>query len=149
MSSRIAISVAVLGVVAAGLAARVVAPAPLAGPLGDTLYATVVVLVVVAVRPRTSPLVATLVGFAVCVAVELFQLTGVPAAMAERVPAARLVLGTTFWAPDLLCYAVGAALGGVLCATCFSYRRHGTGNRPPATSASYVKPPASTHPDRS
>ncbi|QMW65983.1 DUF2809 domain-containing protein [Mumia sp. ZJ1417] len=115
MSPRTAMSVAIFGVVAAGLAARAVLPAPIAGPAGDALYATLVVLLVVAVRPTTPPPVAALVGFAVCVAVELFQLTGIPVAVAEHVPAARLVLGTTFWAPDLLRYAVGAAVGGVLC----------------------------------
>lgn len=115
MSLRALTSCVVLGVVAVGLGARASLPSPLAGPTGDVLYATLVVLLVAVVRPRTQPLVAAAVGFTVCVAVELLQLTGVPAALAERVPAVRLVLGTTFWAPDLLLYAVGAVLGGVLC----------------------------------
>ncbi|KAA1424438.1 DUF2809 domain-containing protein [Mumia zhuanghuii] len=116
MSSRRVTSFALVGVVVGGLLARAALPAPVGGPVGDALYATLVVLLVVVLRPRTSPPVAVAVGFAVCVAVELFQLTGVPAALADRWPPVRLVLGTTFWAQDLLRYAVGAALGGVLCA---------------------------------
>ena len=116
MSPRTLTVLGAAGVVVAGLGARAVLPAPVAGPVGDALYATLVVLLVVAVRPRTSPPAAVVVGFAVCVVIELFQLTGVPVALAERVPVVRLVLGTTFWAPDLLRYAIGAALGGLLCA---------------------------------
>ncbi|MBE1875248.1 DUF2809 domain-containing protein [Myceligenerans sp. TRM 65318] len=102
-------------VVLAGLGARAALPGVVGGPVGDALYATLVVLLVVLVRPRTSPVAAALAGFAVCLAIELFQLTGIPVAVAERFPLARIVLGTTFWAPDLLRYAAGAALGGVLC----------------------------------
>ncbi|GAB3163985.1 hypothetical protein GCM10027059_19250 [Myceligenerans halotolerans] len=103
-----------IAVVLGGLGSRAVLPDVLGGPIGDALYATLVVLVVLLVRPRTSSAVAALTGFAICLAIELIQLTGIPVAVAERFPPARLVLGTTFWAPDLLCYAVGAALGGVL-----------------------------------
>ena len=81
---------------------------------GGVLYAVLVVqlLALVAARARTRTLVA--VGFAVCVAVELAQLTGLPAAVGEVLPAARLVLGSTFVATDLLAYAVGCALAGAL-----------------------------------
>lgn len=102
-------------VVLVGLGGRALLPGPVGGPVGDALYATLVVVLVLLVRPRTSPVVAAATGFAICLAIELFQLTGIPVAVAERFPPARLVLGTTFWAPDLLRYAVGAALGGVLC----------------------------------
>ncbi|MFP3714199.1 DUF2809 domain-containing protein [Puerhibacterium sp. TATVAM-FAB25] len=103
-------------VVVAGLGARAALPPALGGPAGDALYATLVVVLVVLLRPRTAPAVAAAVGLALCVAVELFQLTGVPATLADRWPLARLVLGTTFGAPDLLRYAAGAAAGWVLCA---------------------------------
>jgi D-alanyl-D-alanine carboxypeptidase len=116
MSLRTRTSLAIVGVVVAGLAARAVLPASVGGPVGDALYATLVVLLVVLVRPRTSPVVAASVGFVVCVGIELFQLTGVPAELADRWPPVRLVLGTTFWAPDLLRYAVGAVVGGLVCA---------------------------------
>ncbi|MGH1563885.1 DUF2809 domain-containing protein [Mumia sp. DW29H23] len=127
MSSRLVTSFALVGVAAAGLLARDVLPAGVGGPLGDALYATLVVLAVVMLRPRTSPVVAALVGFAVCVVLELFQATGVPAALAEHWPPVRLVLGTTFWAPDLLRYAAGAVLGGLLCAV---LARAGRGRTP-------------------
>jgi len=126
MSSRALTLCVLLGVVAAGLAARASLPPPVAGPAGDVLYATLVVLLVAVVRPRTRPLTAAAVGFVVCVAVELLQLTGIPAALAERVPTVRLVLGTTFWAPDLLLYAVGAVVGGALCV---AVARGGRGRR--------------------
>ncbi|GAA1860131.1 DUF2809 domain-containing protein [Myceligenerans crystallogenes] len=103
------------GVVAAGLGARAVLPGAVGGPLGDALYATLVVLLIVFVRPRTSPAAAALAGFAICLAIELFQLTPVSAVVVAGFPPARYVLGTTFWAPDLVCYAAGAALGGILC----------------------------------
>lgn len=106
----------VAAVVLVGLGARAVLPGVVGGPVGDALYATLVVLLVLLVRPRTSPGVAAAAGFAICLAIELFQLTGIPVAVAERLPWARLVLGTTFWAPDLLHYAAGAVLGGALTA---------------------------------
>ena len=49
-------------------------------------------------------------GLAFSCAVECLQLTDVPAALAERSTLARLALGTTFHAPDLLRYALGAAV---------------------------------------
>lgn len=112
MTSRPAAGLAAAVVVLAGLGAR----AGLPPALGDALYATLVVLLVVLVRPRTAPAPAALAGLALCAGVELFQLTGVPAELAARWPLVRLALGTTFWAPDLLRYAVGAALGWGLCA---------------------------------
>jgi threonine/homoserine/homoserine lactone efflux protein len=112
---RLVSGLAAVLVVLAGLGARAALPPALGGPLGDALYATLVVLAVVLVRPRTAPAAAAPAGLALCAAVELFQLTGAPAALAERWPLVRLVLGTTFWAPDLLRYAGGAALGWALC----------------------------------
>lgn len=103
-------------VVVCGLGARAVLPDGVGGPLGDALYATLVVLLVVLIRPTTTPPVAALVGLGCCTAIELFQLTGVPVEIAAHVPAARLVLGTTFWAPDLLRYTAGAALAYALLA---------------------------------
>jgi hypothetical protein len=58
-------------------------------------------------RETPRPLVVAGVALALCVVVELAQLTGLPA----RVPQLRWVLGTTFAPVDLLWYAVGA-LGG-------------------------------------
>ncbi|WP_345709084.1 DUF2809 domain-containing protein [Kitasatospora paranensis] len=65
---------------------------------------------VVLVAPTLRPRVAAGRALAVSWAVELLQLTGVPAALSARSTLARLVLGTTFNLPDLALYVVGAAL---------------------------------------
>jgi hypothetical protein len=103
-------------VLLAGLAARAWAPPLVAGPAGDALYATLVVLLATIVWPRLSSWAAGAIGWALSAGVEALQLTGVPAAVVERVPVARYVLGTTFVASDLAWYAVGAVLGGLLVA---------------------------------
>ena len=76
-------------------------------PVGDLLYAVLVFVLVVGVTPAIRGWVAALVAFAICAAVELLQVTGLPAQIVETLPAARYVLGTTFHAPDLLAYAAG------------------------------------------
>ncbi|MFF9866040.1 DUF2809 domain-containing protein [Streptomyces sp. NPDC013953] len=81
------------------------------GYAGDALYTVLVVALVVAAAPRLRPVVAAGIALGFSCAVELFQLTGVPAALAARSRLAPLVLGTSFHAPDLLRYAVGAAAG--------------------------------------
>ena len=69
------------------------------------------VLVLVAfVRPTARTWVVATIAWAVCAAIELGQLTGVPAHLTEAWWPARLVLGTTFHAPDLVAYAIGVAL---------------------------------------
>jgi hypothetical protein len=50
-------------------------------------------------------------AFGLCAALELFQLTGIPARLAGAVPAVALVLGTGFSPLDFAAYAVGAASG--------------------------------------
>lgn len=45
-----------------------------------------------------------------CVGVELLQLTGVPLAIAERVPPVTLLLGTGFDARDLVVYVCAVAV---------------------------------------
>jgi glycerol uptake facilitator-like aquaporin len=114
-------------VVLAGLGARALLPAAAGGPAGDALYATLVVVLVALVRPRTPAWLVATVGFGLCVVIELFQLTGVPATLAEHWPPARLVLGTTFAATDLLRYAVGALVGGVVCALAVTRRARRSG----------------------
>lgn len=77
--------------------------------LGTVLYAAAVYLVLALVRPRTTPLVLGVVTLTLCVAVELAQLTGLPA----RVPQLRLVLGSGFACADLPWYAVGAGMAAL------------------------------------
>ena len=87
---------------------------PLADPVGDALYAAFVFALLVVIAPRARSVTVAAVTFAFCAAVELAQLTGVPAAIVDAVPVARYALGTTFVAVDLIAYAVGAALGWVV-----------------------------------
>jgi hypothetical protein len=100
--------------VATGLSVRSVLGGDLAKYAGDALYALLIFWLVLVVAPRSRAWVAATAAFAVSVAVELFQLTGVPAELGAHSTLARLVLGTTFNAPDLPFYAVGAALGWAL-----------------------------------
>ncbi|MFC8730893.1 DUF2809 domain-containing protein [Luteimicrobium sp. NPDC057192] len=116
MRPRLVLLLVALAVVLAGLGARALLPSVLGGPAGDALYATLVVVLVALVRPTTPVWLAATVGFGLCVLVELFQLTGVPATLAAHWPPVRLALGTTFAATDLLRYAVGALVGGLACA---------------------------------
>ena len=108
-TSRVVAGLVAVGLVGVGVAVSRV-DHPLADPVGDALYAALVftLLVVVAPRARSATLALVTVGF--CTAIELAQLTGIPAAIVDAVPAARYVLGTTFVAVDLLAYAVGAGL---------------------------------------
>ncbi|WP_330173690.1 DUF2809 domain-containing protein [Streptomyces sp. NBC_01498] len=107
--TRLAGGVVALGVVGAGLGLRVVAGGDVAKYGGVALYTVLVYVLVVCVAPRVRPVVAGTVAFAFSCGVELLQLTGVTAGPAQESVIVRLVLGSTFNAPDLLWYAVGAA----------------------------------------
>lgn len=111
---RAAPAAAAVVTVAAGLSVRSVLGGDLAKYAGDALYALLIFWLVLVVAPRSRAWVAAAVAFGVSVAVELFQLTGVPAGLGARSTLARLVLGTTFNAPDLPFYAVGAVAGWAL-----------------------------------
>jgi len=82
--------------------------------VGDALYAALLYVVVAAIAPRASARTVALLAFAACAAVEVFQLSGIPAQLAQTLPAAALVLGTTFQWTDLLAYALGAAAAGMV-----------------------------------
>lgn len=100
--------------VLAGLAARFALPrGTVADIAGDALYAVLVYLFVVFLRPRMRPLAAATIAGSVCVAIELFQLTGLPRAWAAAFPPIALALGTGFDARDIVVY-VGAALVATL-----------------------------------
>ncbi|MCX4770658.1 DUF2809 domain-containing protein [Streptomyces sp. NBC_01260] len=95
--------------VAAGLGVRTVADGALAKYAGDALYTVLVCALVALCAPRARPFTVAGTGLVLSWAVELLQLTGVPAELSRHSAVARLVLGSTFNAPDLLWYAVGAA----------------------------------------
>lgn len=112
----------------AGLGVRTVADGDLAKYAGDALYTVLICALVALCAPRARPVVAAGTGLAVSWAVELLQLTGAPAELSRRSAVARLVLGSTFNAPDLLWYAVGAAAVWAVLAAATS-RRSGPGPR--------------------
>ncbi len=107
-SSRWALAAAAAVVVVVGLIARQL-PGALGDLAGGVLYAVLVTLLVALVAPRARPATLGAVALAVCTTVELAQLTGVPATLVDAAPPLRYLLGTTFHAPDLAAYAVGAA----------------------------------------
>ena len=120
MRIRLAACGAAVVTVAAGLATRGLPEGTVTPQVGDALYALLIFWLVVVVAPRGRGWALALVACGICVAIELFQLTGVPAALGASSGLVRLVLGTTFHAPDLPWYAVGAAAGWAL---------HGAANR--------------------
>ncbi|OCG73832.1 DUF2809 domain-containing protein [Microbacterium sediminis] len=107
--------------IAAGLGVRAFGGGDVAKDAGVALYAVLVLWLVVLVAPRIRAVLAGVIAFALSAAVELFQLTRIPAQLAGH-PLARLILGTTFHGPDLAWYAVGAAAGALLLA---AVRRRG------------------------
>ena len=80
---------------------------------GTALYASMTYAGVLFLWPRLTPPVAGVIALAWCWGAEFFQLTGIPAALSARSLLARLVLGSTFNAPDLFWYVVGVALVAV------------------------------------
>jgi hypothetical protein len=75
--------------------------------VGDVAFALMVGFVVRLVWPRASASAVAGTATALCFALEVFQLTGLPARAPRLL---RVVLGTTFSWHDLACYAVGGAL---------------------------------------
>ena len=76
---------------------------------GDGLYAILIYLIVVFLAPRARAAVAAVVAGSLCVAIELFQLTGLPVAWSATFPPIALVLGTGFDARDIVVYFVAVA----------------------------------------
>lgn len=107
-------------VVAAGLATARYGSGAAADALGDALYAALVTLLVGLALPRWSAPGRGGLALGLCWAVELAQLTGVPAAAADTWPPLRYLLGTTFVATDLLWYAAGVLLAA--CGTTLASR---------------------------
>ncbi len=100
--------IALAVVVAAGLCVHAFLPDTDGTDIaGDALYTVAVYLVVVIVAPRLPASAVGVVTAGWCIAVELFQLTGVPEAL-SAFPPAMLVLGTVFDARDLVVYVLTA-----------------------------------------
>ncbi|MFC8868982.1 DUF2809 domain-containing protein [Streptomyces sp. NPDC057148] len=115
--TRLTAAVAALSVVGAGLGLRSVAAGDVAKYGGDSLYTLLIFTLVLLAAPRTPAAKAAALALAVSWGVEVLQLSGVPAELSRRSTAARLVLGSTFNAPDLFWYAVGALAGWLVVAS--------------------------------
>jgi hypothetical protein len=103
---RLVALAALVVVVAAGLVAAKVLPSSAATDIaGDALYAVAVYTGLVLLLPRVRRLILAIAATGWCVFVELLQLSGLPVALAERIPPIALVLGTGFAARDLVVYA--------------------------------------------
>ncbi len=110
--------IAMAAVIAAGLWWR--SAASPASPFlhkygGDALWALLMFLGFRCVLIRTSIVRVMLVSLALCFAVEFSQLYHAPWIDSIRnTRLGALTLGSTFNAPDLIAYAAGVALGGVI-----------------------------------
>jgi hypothetical protein len=116
--SRVVYAVAVAATIAAGLGSRALAdhlPWWLAKNAGDALYATMVVFALGCAWPAMTTRRAAAIALAVCWAIEASQAYHAPWLDAVRATLpGRLVLGQGFHAFDLVCYAIGVALGAAL-----------------------------------
>ncbi|WZH36793.1 MAG: DUF2809 domain-containing protein [Microbacterium enclense] len=128
---RVAALAALIVVIAAGLIVARALPDSIATDIaGDALYAVATYAGLVLVWPRGHRVVLAAVAATWCVVVELLQLSGIPATLAERFPPAALVLGTGFDPRDLLVYLLAVASAVWLDARVSALLLHG-GERPP------------------
>ncbi|GLY04374.1 MULTISPECIES: DUF2809 domain-containing protein [Actinoplanes] len=79
----------------------------LAQSSGTLLYASVIYAGLAFLWPRARPLILAAGAIGFCWAVELSQLTGIPAYLSARSLAARLILGSQFDLVDMAWYPVG------------------------------------------
>ena len=95
---------------------------------GDGAYAVMVFFMVAFVVPGARSIPLGVIAIASCVAIECFQLTGIPARLPRLL---QLALGTRFAWHDIACYVVGASLATLLHAL-LSGRHRPAGRRPEA-----------------
>jgi hypothetical protein len=128
--TRLAAAVAALVTMSVGLGLRAGASGDVAKYGGDALYALLLFALAMVAAPRLTPLAAGGIALAVSWGVEFLQLSELPAALSRHSTAARLVLGSTFNAPDLFWYAVGAAVGWFVAGVRAAHGRAECGVRP-------------------
>ena len=110
--------------IAAGLAVNRWAPPTAASDIaGDELYALAAYIGLVLLFPRPRPWVVGIVAAAWCVAVELFQLTGLPERIGTAFGPAMLLLGTVFDPRDLVAYIAAVAAAAAVDAAVVASRR--------------------------
>lgn len=108
---RIVAAVALAVVIATGLAVHaLLADSAATDIAGDALYAIAAYFFVVLVAPRLPAIATGAIAVGWCVAIELFQLTGIPLALGTVFSPAMLVLGTVFDARDLVVYLIAVAV---------------------------------------
>ncbi|WP_150307947.1 ribosomal maturation YjgA family protein [Planctomonas psychrotolerans] len=112
--SRARILFAAPAIVVLGLTLRFGLPDAAADPLGGACYALLVYVLVAFLAPRASRWLLGGVALTICVGIELFQLTAIPARLADAVPPVALVLGSGYSAADLPPYLAGAFLAVLL-----------------------------------
>lgn len=106
---------AVLLTLLLGLGVRAASSGDFAKYTGDGFYAQFIFFLIVFVAPMMRPVIAAALATGFCWAVEFAQVMPWVGELSDRHTLARLALGSTFNAPDLLAYPVGAALGlGIL-----------------------------------
>jgi hypothetical protein len=104
---RILTPVLAMVFLAVALAFRAATDGVVQNATGTALYASMVYVAIVFFWPRMRPFLAGAIAIAFCWAVEVSQLTGVPAYLSARSIIARLVLGVSFDPWDLAWYPVG------------------------------------------
>ena len=117
--SRRSIALAIVVTIAIGGASRIV---PLGIRIwdksaGDIAYAVMVAFIVLFARPRAHPIAIGALAIAICFALELFQLTGIPARQPRVL---QIVLGKEFAWHDMACYVIGGGVAMVLIDRLFS-----------------------------
>ena len=108
---RFRLLLALAAVIALGLLSRL---RPIGWPLydkslGDVLYAVAAYLAIALLLCRWRPSWVASLALVLCLAVECFQATGIPAHY-EHITVVRWFLGTTFSWHDVGCYVVGVAV---------------------------------------
>jgi hypothetical protein len=107
-SRRLALIAAAGVAIAVGLIVHWWMPGATGDFLADALYAVLIYLLISFVIPRAPVLIPFALAFGFCLALELFQLTGIPLAIGDAFSPARLVLGSTFVWRDILAYGIGS-----------------------------------------
>lgn len=88
--------------------------------VGDAAYAVMVFFIVAFVRPRARSIVLGGIAVAICIAIECFQLTGIPLRLPRVL---QIALGTRFGWHDIACYVVGGSLATLVHALATRGRR--------------------------
>ena len=104
---RVAFAIAACAVIAIGLGVHTV-EGPVAAFVADSLYTVLVYLILRLVFARARRWMLAVIAFAFSALVEVLQLTGLPEQWGDAFAPARLLLGASFSAVDLVSYAIGA-----------------------------------------